>query len=266
MIILKNYCVTFDRFYEQSIEELDENELKTIFSYTVQKNVLKTITQKVQQINEWELPWNDYSYQQKQFYEYGTIVHLLQNPQLIENTSHIGLFHYDVKFKKNSINQVINQLSENPNTIFYQKKRENNELFMPKSVLKELCVFINEKLSINSNFEKIWNDGWISEALSITPREDFLKFGQFLLDNKLEIESLLVNNKWGIMNSNRHRVCGLVERMWGIYLVSLDKQLFQLDIDHDWYSYTHQHLKEKNWIKHSKLKSAIKKLLNIKNI
>lgn len=51
------------------------------------------------------------------------------------------------------------------------------------------------------------------------------------------------------MNRVNHRVCGIVERMWGFYLASQQIPQVQLDVIHDWDSYIHKHSSEDNWIK-----------------
>ena len=107
---------------------------------------------------------------------------------------------------------------------------------------------MNEKLDMNINPNNIWKNGWVSEALSVTPVEVFKKFGNFIINNRTEIEDILLKNRWGIMNSKDHRICGLIERMWGIYLFSYGLPLTKMNIEHDRGSYVHKHITEKNWI------------------
>ena len=249
MINLNFFLVSYDRLDDKVIEALDDNEVKNIKFYAVQKNVPKKISNRIDTINEWDLKWNDYSYQQKQYYEYGTIVHLINNPDLIEDLTHIGILHYDALFNKNSVNDIISRLNLDPNIIFYQRIRYNNELYLTQYELINICQFMNEKMNLNINAEKIWNNGWISEALSVTPKAVFIKFGNFIIDNRTEIEDILLKNRWGIMNNINHRICGIIERMWGIYLISYGMSLVKMNIEHDWDSYVHKHQTEENWIK-----------------
>lgn len=242
------FLVSYDRLYDKSIEQLDANELSMICGYWVQKKVPKDISKMISRnINEWDLSWNDYEYQSKQYYEYGAMVHLLNNPKLLENLSHVGILHYDVVFQKNSINNMISILNKNPNTIFYQRKR-NSDLYLSHQELDNICKFMSEKLNMNINSDFILQHGWISEALSLTPKSVFLKFASFIQDNRQEIEEILLKNKWGIMRIN-HRVCGIIERMWGFYLVSCGLPLIQMEVTHDRDSYVHKHESENNWIK-----------------
>jgi hypothetical protein len=246
---LNFFLVSYDRLDDKVINNLSDSEVDTVKCYAVQKSVPKKITPRVEVINEWELDWNDYSYQSKQYYEYGTIIHLINNPHLIENLTHIGLLHYDVLFNENSVNDILESISNNPNQIFYQRIRYINDLYLSRYHLVEICNFMNEKLDMNISADNIWDNGWISEALSVTPVDVFKKFGNFILDNRNEIEDILLKNRWGIMDHINHRICGIIERMWGIYLISYGLTLTKMNIEHDWDSYVHKHQTEENWIK-----------------
>lgn len=243
------YLVTYDRLDDKVVAALDDKELSCVKCYAVQKSVPKKITPKVETINEWELPWNDYCFQSKQYYEYGAIVHLVKNPHLLDGLTHVGLLHYDALFNKNSVNDILSSLEENPDQIFYQRIRGVNDLYLTGHEVTNIANFMNERLGTSINPLKIWNDGWVSEALSVTPVEVFKKFGNFIIDYQSEIEDILLSNRWGIMNQINHRICGIVERMWGFYLVSIEKDLKKMNIEHDWDSYTHKHQTEENWIK-----------------
>lgn len=249
MTKIKCFLVTYDRLYDKVVEQLSLDELKAINCYHIQKKVNKEISSLItNNIKEWELPWNDYQYQSKQYYEYGTMIHLLNNYNLIEDSTHIGLFHYDVIFNKGSIDSVYETINQTPNVIFYQKKRGIQDLYLTPFELTKLCEYMNERMNTTTNPNLIWNDGWFSEALSITPKEVFLNFAKFLETYHLDIENILIENRWGIMNRIKHRVCGIVERMWGFYLVSQNMPKHELNVKHDWDSYIHKHSSEKNWI------------------
>lgn len=249
MTNLNFFLVSYDRLEERVISNLTTDEIKCVKCYAVQKKIPKSIINKVDIINEWELEWNDYTYQSKQYYEYGSMVHLLNNDRLIKNLTHIGLLHYDTLFNKNSISEIINKLNHNPNQIFYQRIRGINDLYLTKQEVDNICLFMQERLEMKIDSEYIWTNGWISEALSVTPVEVFKKFAKFLMEYKNDIEDILLSNRWGIMNVINHRVCGIVERMWGFYLVSLNLQLTKMNIEHDWDYYIHKHQTEENWIK-----------------
>lgn len=249
MINMNFYLVTYDRLDDKVVAALDDKELSCVKCYAVQKKVPKKITPKVETINEWELTWNDYSFQSKQYYEYGSIVHLIKNPHLLEGLTHVGLLHYDALFNQNSVNDILQKLSENPEKVFYQRIRGVHDLYLTQYEVLNISQFMNERLDMKIDPVNIWENGWISEALSVTPIEVFKKFGNFIIDYQYEIEDILLKNKWGIMNNVNHRVCGIIERMWGFYLVSLGLPLEKMNIEHDWDSYVHKHQTEENWIK-----------------
>jgi hypothetical protein len=243
MANIKFFIVTYDRLLDRVVNEIDYEELDLITCYSVQKKIPKNITQQIKNvINEWELPWNDYNYQSKQYYEYGSMVHLFKNPEILQDITHIGIMHYDVKFKSNAINDIRLELEETPNTIFYQMMRPSNQLSFLKNEVDEICKFMSERLDMTIDSNRIWEGTWVSEALSVTPIAVFNKFANYLYTYHEDIEDILKSNRWNIMNLCPHRLCGLVERMWGFYLMSCNMPLKQMNIIHEWDAYSHQHM------------------------
>ena len=250
MINLKIFIVAYDRILNRVFENISQPEIDVCVGYTVQKKVEKNITTLVKNVvNEWELPWNNYEFQTKQYYDYSSFFHIAKNPHLYENLSHIGILQYDVIFGKNSINDVLMRYETNPDIIFYQKIRYKSDLYLTKYELENICSFMSSKLNISISHNNIWDNGWVSETLSVVPIDVFLTFSNFMLEYQVEIEDILTQNKWGIMNNINHRLCGIAERMWGIYLCSLGKPLEKLNIIHDRDFYFHKHESESNWIK-----------------
>lgn len=245
---LKSFIVSYDRLEDKSVDMLTCNEKESLVCYTVQKSVPKKITGLVKSVeNEWELPWNDYHYQSNKYYEYGAMVHILNNPRLVEGATHIGLFHYDVIFLSNSINGMRDHLQFRPNTIFYlMMQKDKVSMYLTPYELSQIVSFMNQRLGMNIDWNNVWENGWVGEAMSLVPRDVFLRFSRFLYENKSDIESIISENKWGIMNRVKHRVCGLVERMWGFYLVSCGMEMQRMNgVVHDWNSYTHKHLEQR---------------------
>lgn len=242
-INLEIFVVAYDQINDRVVEQLSSEELKLVTAYTVQKKVKKDITSYIKKIiNEWELIWNNYNFQSKQYYEYGTFVHLYNNYELIKNLTHIGLVHYDVLFHKNSINEIIDTLNVDPETIFYEMRRPRNQLSLLDNEIEHVCNFMSNSLGMDINSNYVKNNEWISECLSITPKHIFIKFAKFLNDFHSEIENILSQNRWNIMNHCPHRLCGFIERMWGFYLISCGLPLKQMNIRHDWDSYQHKHM------------------------
>jgi len=243
----KIFLVSFDRLDKRVIDQLTPEEKDHLICYSVNRSVLKMFQTKLPVINEWEFPWYTSHFQLRQYFEYSSIVHLYKNPELLEGLTNVGLMHYDMLFPKNSINLIREQLENNSQQIIYVIKR-NDSLYFTDNQLDKICEYLNKRLDINSSPSKINESGWISEALSVVPVEIFKRFGKFLLDHYLDIENILITNRWGIMDTCNHRVCGIIERFWGIYLVSCGLPLVQSDIVHDWDYYKHAHLEQKNWI------------------
>lgn len=248
MTNLKFYIVSYNKLYKRVVENLTDDHNKFLTAYFVNKSFEKDVTLEIDSINEWDLPWNDYSYQQKQFYEYSCIVHLTKNNDIIKDQTHVGLLHYDTKFGRDSIEKIIDSLKGNSNQIFYQCLRGPNDLYFNRDEYFGICEFMSQKLNMVIDPIKVINVGWISEAMSVVPKDVFIKFGNFLFENNVEIQNILLQNRWGIMNQINHRICGIVERMWGLYLVNCGLELVQMDVEHDWNFYNHDHLSQKNWI------------------
>jgi hypothetical protein len=224
------------------MKELSDEEKSLLYCYTVNPMVPKLISAKIPIINEWKLKWYQPRYQTLKYHEYGGMLHIYKNLELRENLTHIGILHYDVFFNKNSVNDILEELKETPNKIYYIMYRESDKLYFTKEQLKYITEYMSTKLNMNIDVEKVWNEGWISEALSIVPIEIYNTFCEFLDKNHYEIEDFLTSNKWGLMNEVKHRMCGFVERLWGIYLVSCNLQLEKMNIIHDWDRYDHKHI------------------------
>jgi hypothetical protein len=240
---LNIFLVTFDKFEDKAIVNLTEKEIACLTCYSIQKKIVKNISKKIVKIvNEWELPWNDYKFQNSQYYEYGAFIHLYNNQEIIQDLTHVGLMHYDMLFNKNSVNDMIVELSKTPETIFYQQLRPKEQLSLSRFEVDRLCEFMSDRMSMLINPDSFWNIGWISECLSVTPKNVFLKFGKFLNDNHEDIEKILRDNTWGIMNICPHRICGIIERMWGFYLMSNKLPVKPMNVIHDWDSYIHHHM------------------------
>jgi len=76
MIKVSYYIVTYDRLYDVVVNQLSSEERDNITCYNIQKKVPKNISCLVKnQINEWELTWNEYHYQTHQYYEQSAFSH-----------------------------------------------------------------------------------------------------------------------------------------------------------------------------------------------
>lgn len=245
MAKVKYFLVSVDQCELRAVKDLTEEERSDVYCYSVNPKVEKNFNTPLKIVNEWELPWYDERYQVLQYYEYGVFAHVFKNPELVEGATHVGLLHYDVKFKEGSTTQIEEELEKNPNTIYYNTWRKNNQLFFTRDQFDRLCDWMGDKLEHTIHKDFVWETGWFSEALSITPVHIFKGFGEFLLGAQYEIEDMLNTNKWGLMTYVKHRPCGFVERLWGIYLMSLYMDKKMMPIIHEQAYYEHLHLKDK---------------------
>ena len=245
MINLKLFLVTYDVLDKKAISNLSKEEKEICYAYCVRSDIFKNINTNIKRINEWELEKYNPRYQILKWYEYGAMIQLYEDNNIIKDLTHIGIFHYDIIFNSNSIIDIKNNLLINPNIIHYLTKRKNDKLYFTYNQLQNISEYLNNKMNLNIDPYYIWNNEWISEAMSITPIEIFNKFCKFLYENRYDIENIISSNRWGIMDTTKHRICGFIERLWGIYLVSLNLDLKQMNVIHDWDSYQHKHLSEK---------------------
>jgi hypothetical protein len=228
------------------MKDLSNEERNLLYCYTVNPMIPKLITARIPIINEWKLKWYNPRYQTMKYHEYDAMIHINKNEELIKDLTHIGILHYDVYFNKESVNDILKGLEENSQKIYYIMYRQNDQLFFTYEQLDNICKYMSLKLNMNIDVNKIWDKGWISEALSVVPIKVFNKFCNFLYDNQFELEGFLSNNSWGLMNKIQHRMCGFIERLWGIYLVSTGLPFEQMNIIHDWDRYEHKHVYNRN--------------------
>jgi hypothetical protein len=245
MVNIKYYLVSYDQCLHRAVSNLTKEEKDKVYCYAVNSTKFKNITARVKIVNEWQLPWHDNRYQFLQYYEYGFFPHMVKNPPLFEGLTHIGMLHNDVLFHENSVNDMISKLGKNPNQIFYIILRKNDVLYFDKKQLKSIAEYMEPKLNIKIDVDKVWNDGWISESMVAAPLEIFTRFGEFMLKYQFDFENILSTNRWGLMDKVKHRNCGFTERLWGIYLVSCGMPIEKMNVDHDRDNYEHAHLADK---------------------
>jgi len=241
MIELDFFLVIVDKFLERAISNLTPEEREHLVGYCVNPAIKKEIEADIPIIGEWNLPWYEPQYQNAFYCEYGLFPHLVKNPELLAGLTHVGILHYDVKFEESSVNEIISSLEEEPDTIYYINRRGNGDLCLNPEEVGLLSEFVNTRMNARIDPDKIWNEGWISEAMTVVPVRIAQEFGNFLLAYADEIEDIIRKNRWGIMDSMTHRVCGLVERMWGFYLVSTGLPMKRMRVVHEWGAYRHLH-------------------------
>jgi len=216
---LEFFIISYNECRGMVVEKLSEGERDQITCYLVNQSYPnKIITGLIKKINEWDLNWHDESFQDLQYYEYSLMAHIYKNPEYFKEISILGNLHYDTIFYPDSINNIRSSFLLNPNQIMYMGLiTDRRSLYMSKEQLENICLYLSEKMKIFINSEMIWNFGWPSHSMIIGPKYLFENFGKFMVENKEDLEDIIKNHRWGLRG---HRICGLLERMWGFYLAS----------------------------------------------
>jgi hypothetical protein len=145
MVSPKYFLVAYDRLDEHVVAELTPAERARFTGYAVQPAVPKIITAQIPIINEWELAWYDPHYQKALYAEYSAMVHLAQNPGLTKDATHIGLFHYDVFFRRNIVNEISEKLEQTPEMVLYVSRIRDHIYFNPWA-MRQICAFLSKRL------------------------------------------------------------------------------------------------------------------------
>jgi len=239
------YIIAHKECPDKVVEQLSVNERNIVKCYSVNQKFEKKITDKIERINEWELEWFDPSYQDLQYYELSCLPHVVKNEKMYNELSHMGIIHYDTIFKENSIKQIISDLEKTPDQIMYTVFLRPDQIYFSRSQLDNICLFLSYKLKTFIDPNKIWYGGFIGCTKSIAPIWVFKNFGNFMIENKEEIEDILRYKRWGLTG---HKMAGFMERLYGFYITSLNlpKKLISDLIQCDWNSYEHPQYLEKN--------------------
>lgn len=246
---IKIYSICHREFWDTAINNLDGEERKNISCYIVNEKYPKDLSKfsnKIDHIREYDLPHYNEKFQERSYYEYSFIPHVYLNPDIFKNYTHIGMMHSDIVYKTNSVRKIVEELGNNPDQIFYYKLfngfkwPDGGPLYFSNNQLENICEYMSIKLKMFISPSKILYEGWIG-SMAIAPKEIFIKFGKFMEENYEDFHDILFNNRWNIQDTkpNKHRACGFIERLWGFYLISLNKPLKYMDIIHDQDSYTH---------------------------
>jgi hypothetical protein len=101
---LEIFVIFHDKIYPEMYEDLEEDE-KKCFKFVAVNGA------KGGDINEWELPIYDPSWQENKWMNGGVNHHIVLNKLI--TADYAGFVQYDMKFKKGSINYIKSLLSEN---------------------------------------------------------------------------------------------------------------------------------------------------------
>lgn len=235
------YTVIYDNCFERVFQDVSQDHLEKVKGYLVKKPIPKTIYNLKEKniLREWELDWNDFFYQKNIFCEYSFFPHAYKNH--LFGSEYIGLYHSDVKFTDYFFDEIERADGK---TIFLPEstfcKNESFWYFNEKETAS-ICEYMSNKMNMNIKFDNIKKYGWPSCCLGTGPSYIFSEFGKFIAENGKEIFDNLFNGKFFI-ESKYHRICGLIERMWGIYIMNSPLQLkISNSIIHESYLYTQAH-------------------------
>jgi len=250
MINLKIYSVSHREFRDEVTNNLLPEEKQKVYCYIVNDNYPKNdenFSKKIENIKEYELSFYNKYFQEHRYLEYSLIPHIYMNENLTSGCTHVGMVHSDIIFEKDSINNIMNELEKNPNQLFYNtffnslQQPDGGPLYLSPEQLVKICDYSSQKLKMFINYQKILSFGWIG-SMCVGPVEVFKNFGKFIIDNYQEIQEIIEADKWNIQSyPNKHSVCGIIERMWGFYLVNLNLPIKYMNIIHDRNQYTHDH-------------------------
>jgi len=250
MINLRTYSACHKEFRESTVENLTEQERKSVCAYIVNERYPKdenNFSDKVEHIKEYELPVYNKHFQEIKYLEYSLLPHVFLNPLLTEGLTHIGMLHSDISFQNNSIKDIILDLEQDPNQIFYNtffgplQNPDGGPLYLSPEQVYKICDYTSIKMKKYINPLSVLHTGWIGSQC-IAPIKVFWEFGKFMQENYKEMEEILLLDKWDLQSyPDKHSPCGFIERIWGFYLVSLNMPIKRMRIDHIRENFSHEH-------------------------
>ena len=246
---MKLYSVCHKEFRPESVERLKPEERSQIWAYIVNENFPKDynrFTGLVSHVREYGLTKYNPRYQQKAYFEYGTIAHIYLNESLRD--THVGILHSDIVFEEGSVNEMLEEFDRRPDTIFYQTffgpelhPETLHPLYLTEKEAHLLGNYLAIRMQIPTNVDRVLREGWIG-GMAVAPLDVFLCFGEFLENYSPDLEEIVEKDKWDLQTwPGKHTICGIIERMWGMYLMSLGMQLRPMRIRHEQNQYQHDH-------------------------
>jgi hypothetical protein len=240
---MKLYCVCHKEFKSNVVERLTQSERKHVISYIVKYPKRKAqFSNIVSNVKEYELENYNPQYQKDSFYEYSVAAHLYLNPRLAEGITHVGVLHSDIIMQKGCVDEMIETFAITPETIFCDTlfrppPRNTTAIEPPLWMTTEQAQFIADYVSERLypvDMEKVYSRGWIG-GMAVADKDVFIRFGEFLNKYSSDFrrvlnETVLASHMWAnIPNS----YCFITERMWGFYLMSLNRPIKHMNIIHD---------------------------------
>lgn len=242
---MRLFLVCHKEFKREAIERLSENERKIVTAYIVNEHYPKDwskFTNLTDRIIEYNLKRYNSKYQSNNYFEYSAIAHLYLNPELTDGISHIGVLHSDIIMQNGSIDEMNETFAINPNTIFCDslfRKPERNSiaedppLYLTTAQAEFIAEYVSERIQ-SVDMERIYTEGWIG-GMVVASKDVFLKFGEYLEKysddfQRILTKSVLSTHVWANIPT---ALSFITERMWGFYLMSLDRPIKHMNIIHD---------------------------------
>ena len=238
---MKLYCVCHKEFRDEAVSRLTPQERTHVTGYIVNESHPKLyFSNLVGHVKEYELENYNPKYQRDSFYEYSVAAHLFLNPSLTD--THVGVLHSDIIMEQGCVDEMIETFATAPETIicdtlFRPPQRNTNVIDPPLWLTTPQARFIVDYVSERLypvDMEMVYSRGWIG-GMAVADKDVFIRFGEFLNKysgdfERLLNETVLASHVWA-KGSNAY--CFITERMWGFYLMSLNRPIRHINIIHD---------------------------------
>lgn len=163
MVDVQIFVVFHKTIFDECYKDIPPDVLSKYFTFiAVNKNIEKTYTPNTYNVvNEWDLPIYDSRFQEQGYHENSAIYHVYAN-NLYKKYKYIGFFQYDMVFKDNIIDFILQHTSEP--TLFSFKRYEFDfctyetwgELELNYLVIRDYESFFNKTFDRKRMFP-LWN-------------------------------------------------------------------------------------------------------------
>ena len=228
------FVVFHSKLYDECYSAIPEDVLRKYFTFiAVNPSIPKVFTpNKYNIVNEWDLPIYDKTLQEKGYNENSAIWHVFVN-KMHKPYSHVGFFQYDMLFKSNLVEEVLDTLRFTDSHTYFALRLEtfdfcNRESWwnphMIKPVIKDyesffnvkfkydkLCPLLNTYILPTQNYERVMS--WIVQ-----------------LYDKIYVETMQHRQ----MQIHKGAIAGYYERIMAFAIAQEDIRSLQLTaVEHD---------------------------------
>lgn len=233
MKLVHIFVVFHKKIFDECYKELTQEELDSYFTFvavnpTIQKEYN---TSKYNIIREWELPVYDPGLQEKGYRENSVLYHAWAN-KLHEPYDYIGFFQYDMVFQRDTLKNVISEISKANDLIYFPLQTytfkyiyetmgyEHNTV---KFIIEDYTKYFNQEFSYKADYP-LWNT-------FILPKE-------FYSDKMMPWIYQLYEKTWPWCNQAPNQthfthVAGVYERVSAMIVGEACMRPVLLNIEHD---------------------------------